>query len=154
MTYNDLLREADEEGILVIENARFDSKSDGLINGDVIGINRTVRTSAKKGCVLAEELGHYYTSTGDILNLSSAANRKQEHRARVWAYNRLIGLTGIIQCHKRRCYTANDMADYLNVTEDFLREAIAYYRSKYGEYVRLDNYVIYFEPSIGVFESI
>ena len=42
---------------------------------------------------LAEELGHHYTTVGDILDQTNVSNRKQERLARVWAYNRRIGLT-------------------------------------------------------------
>ena len=43
---------------------------------------------------MAEELGHYYTGVGDILDQSSVSNRKQELCGRVYAYNKLIGLAG------------------------------------------------------------
>ena len=36
------------------------------------------------------------------------------------------------------------MAEYLDVTEDYLEEALACYRSKYGVYTVVDNYAIYF----------
>lgn len=35
----------------------------------------------EKACVLAEELGHYYTSQGDILELDTVDAIKQEQRA-------------------------------------------------------------------------
>ncbi len=90
MVYDNLLDEADKENIYVIENAKFQSKASGLINNDVIGINKNVRSSAQRSCILAEELGHYHTSSGNILDQSSVTNRKQELHARAWAYNRLI----------------------------------------------------------------
>lgn len=40
------------------------------------------------------------------------------------------------------------------LTEEFLLEALECYRYKYGEYARLDNYVIYFEPTLVVLELI
>lgn len=42
------------------------------------------------------------------------------------------------------------MAEHLEVTEDFLKETIERYRQKYGVYVSIKNYVIYFEPTVGV----
>lgn len=76
MTYENLLQEAADENVYVIEDAPFQSLADGLIRNDVIGINRTVRQSTKRACVLAEELGHYHTTVGDIIDQSSDANRK------------------------------------------------------------------------------
>lgn len=154
MIYDNLLDEADKENIYVIENAKFQSKASGLINNDVIGINKNVRSSAQRSCILAEELGHYHTSSGNILDQSSVANRKQELHARAWAYNRLIGLYGIINAYRSGCRNGYEIAEHLNITEEFLDEALQYYRNKYGLCTTVDNYVIYFEPTLGVFEKI
>ncbi len=152
MKYEELLEESTINDVYVIENADFKSKADGLINGNVIGINRKVRTCRKRTCILAEELGHYHTTVGDIIAQSTVSDRQQELRARGWAYNRLIGLTGIINSYKRGCRSLSDAADYLEVREEFFLNAIQYYKGKYGTYVAIDNYVIYFEPSLGVLE--
>lgn len=154
MNYENLLNEAQKNNIYVIEDADFKSKSDGLINGNVIGINKNIRSYKKRSCVLAEEIGHYYTTTGDIIDQSVGFNNKQEYQARLWAYNRLIGLSGIIDSHKKGCKSAFEMAEHLNVTEDFLAETLHCYKAKYGVCAKIDNYIIYFEPSLGVFELI
>lgn len=112
----------------------------------------TLLDNAEKACVLAEELGHHYTSSGNILDQSSVQNRKQEQVARTWAYNKLIGLVGIVDAYKTGCRSRSEMADHLNVTEEFLSEALERYRNKYGTYTAVDNYIIYFEPSLGVLE--
>lgn len=149
MKYERLLEASDQENLIVREKNLPGYK--GRIYSNRVAIRRNM-TSTEKGCVLAEELGHYYTTVGNILDQSSADNHKQEYRARLWAYNELIGLRGIISAHKSGCQNMSDVADYLDVTEEFLQEALSCYRQKYGIYVKLDNYVIYFEPSIGVFE--
>ncbi len=74
----------------------------------------------EKSCILAEELGHHYTTVGNILDQSSVSNRKQELRARMWAYNKLIGLMGIIKSYEHGCQSYHEMAEYLDVTEEFL----------------------------------
>ena len=103
---------------------------------------------------MAEELGHYYTGTGDILDQSSTSNRKQEMRGRIYAYNKLIGLMGIIKAHENRCTNLSEISSYLDVTEEFLADALNYYKAKYGKIACVDNYTIYFEPYLGVFEAI
>lgn len=153
MKYESLLEEAYNNDIYVVENANFISKSDGLINGSVIGINRNVRSSRKRACVLAEELGHYHTTSGDIIPFSTD-NQKQELRARAWAYDRMVGLIGIVRCYQSCCRNRYEMAELLDVTEDFLQEALDYYSGKYGEYAVVDNYVIYFQPTLTVLELI
>lgn len=149
--YEGLLQEAYEKDIYVIEKASFNSNSKGLICDDVIGLNQTLETSTERACVLAEELGHYYTSSGDILDLSDASNRKQELIARMWSYNKLVGLTGIIRAYKANCRNIYETAEYLGVTVEFLNDAIKAYSYKYGLMTAVDNYVVYFEP-LGVME--
>ncbi len=82
------------------------------------------------------------------------SDRKQELRARAWAYNRLIGLNGIVNSYKHGCCSLLETAEYLEVTEEFLLEALQYYKGKYGRYVTIDNYAIYFEPTLGVLELV
>lgn len=150
-TYEDLLSEADRNNLVAKEKPLRANK--GRIKGNRIAINGKM-TETEKKCIMAEELGHYYTGTGDILDQSSTTNRKQELYGRVHAYNRLIGLMGIIDTYHNHCHSLAESAEYLDVTEDFLSDAISYYKSKYGISVTVDNYVIYFEPSLGVFELV
>lgn len=152
MNYEMLLNEADETGVHVIESAEFESNSDGLINGNVIGLNKRLTTSAEKACVLAEELGHHYTTVGDIIDQNRLENRKQEQQARMWAYNRLIGLMGIIRAYKAGCRNIYEMAENLEVTEEFLQNALERYQHKYGQSAKIDNYMIIFEPQLAVLE--
>lgn len=151
LRYDNLLREAADHGLYVIENATFQSQADGLINGDVIGINKKIRSTTERTCILAEELGHHYTTVGNIIDLTDTGNRKQEYRARLWSYNKLIGLSGIISTYKAGCRTIHDAAAHLDVTEEFFLEALKCYREKYGLYKIVDNYIVYFEP-LGVLE--
>jgi len=150
LSYEDLLIEAEDSGLIVKEKPL--PLSDGRIKGNRIAIRQDIPTLAEKACVLAEELGHYHTASGDILDQSSVANRKQERYGRVHAYNRLVGLIGLIDVYKHHCESLYDAAEHLHVSEDFLAESISYYRSKYGVCTTVDNYVVYFEPHIGVLE--
>lgn len=151
MIYEELLKEADREQLITKEKDLPISK--GRIKDNKIAIKRDMATT-EKACILAEELGHYHTTVGNILNQKQTSNRKQEYHARLWAYNRLIGLSGIIDSHKKGCKSAFEMAEYLNVTEDFLAETLHCYKAKYGVCAKIDNYIIYFEPSLGVFELV
>lgn len=148
-TYEDLLVEADSNGLITKEKVLPISK--GRIKGNRIAIKRDL-TEKEMKCVLAEELGHHYTGTGDILDQSSVSNRKQEHHGRIHAYNRLVSLMGIVDAHRHHCQSLSESAEYLDVTEEFLADALNYYKAKYGKGVSIDNYVIYFEPYLGVLE--
>ena len=132
------------EGLLVKEQPL--TEHDGLIRGSRIAIRKDIEAQAEKSCVLAEEIGHYRTSSGNILDQNKAESRKQEYRARLYGYNLKIGLTGLISAYEAGCGNLYEMAEYLNATEEYLKEAIQCYHSKYGVYAVVDNYVIYFEP--------
>ena len=114
----------------------------------------TGMNAAQTADTLAEELEHHYTSFGNILDQSDANSRKQERLARFRAYNRRIGLSGIIQGYRHHCRSRHELADCLDVSEEFLAEALECYREKYGLYVESDGYVIKFDPVLTVYEKI
>lgn len=150
MNYEELLIEADSNNLITKEKDLLAHK--GRIKGNKIAIKKDL-LQKEKACVLAEELGHFYTTAGDILDQETILDIKQEQRARVWAYNKLIGLFGIISSYEAGCSSLFDMAEYLDVTEEFLSEALEYYRKKYGTCKEIDNYIVYFEPNIGILEK-
>ena len=147
-----LLDQAESSGLSVQEKPL--QYNDGRIRGNRILIRSTIETRCQKAAVLCEEIGHYETAVGNILDQSVTANRKQELRGRIWAYNRLIGLTGIIRAYKMCCRNRYEMAECLDVPEDTLQEALNYYHARYGVCTQVDNFVIYFEPALGVMELI
>ena len=146
-----LLDQAESSGLSVQEKPL--QYNDGRIRGNRILIRSTIETRCQKAAVLCEEIGHYETAVGNILDQSVTANRKQELRGRIWAYNRLIGLTGILKAYKAGCRNRYEMAECLDVPEETLQEALDYYHSRYGVCTQVDNYVIYFDP-LGVMELI
>ena len=142
MTYEELLILSDSKKIVVKE--KNIPGYGGRLYKNRIAINRSLPTQAEKSCVLAEEIGHYCTTTGNILDQNDTMNRKQEYRARLYGYNLRVGLIGIINAYEARCRNLHEMAEHLDVPEDYLMEVIDCYRSKYGQYVAVDNYMIYF----------
>ena len=151
-SYEILLDEARNIGLVVKEKPL--QSGDGRIKGNKIAIRHDIKTSRQKANVLAEELGHHYTSVGCILDQTDLANRKQERQARLWGYNKLIGLMGIVRAFNAGCQNQYEIADYLDVTEEYLQECINCYQSKYGICTTVDNYVIYFVPYLTVTEMI
>lgn len=155
MEYEELLDLAKSQNIKVHEKYDFSgTRIKGLYCDGNIALSKDLHTEAEKKCVLAEELGHYETAVGDITNQSLTSNRKQELRGRLIAYNKMVGLMGFIDAYQHHCHNLHEMAEYLDVTDAFLSETIDCYRAKYGSYAKLDNYVVYFEPNIGVLELI
>lgn len=144
--YEKELQAAYDEGLDVKEK-NLKSDSAALILNNKVAINtRILSTTKEKACALAEERGHYHTSVGNILDLTIQENQKQEYKARLWGYDNKIGLYGLIRAFESFRVSTEEIADFLNVTEEYLLEAIDCYHSKYGTYVRIDNYGIIFEP--------
>ena len=152
-TYECLQDEACEDGIDVIDYTFHSNRIKGLYCDGTVAIRKDMNT-AQKTCALAEELGHHKTSVGNILDMTSAVNRKQERQARLHGYNRLIGLTGIINAFNAGCQNKYEIAEYLDITDEYLEECISCYRDKYGIYTTIDNYIIYFIPNLVVVEMI
>lgn len=152
MGYEDLLLEAEQNDLIVKEKNLL--LSDGRIKGKRIAIRKNIPTIAQKASVLAEELGHYHTTVGDILDQADTSNRKQERRARLWAYDKMIGLAGIIKGYEAGCQSRYELAECLGVTEEFLQEAIDCYKEKHGSYTEIGDYIILFEPALAVIEKI
>lgn len=152
MNYEALLDEAQQDGLIVKEKPLI--YNDGRIKGKRIAIRKDIETSTEKACVLAEELGHHHTSVGNIIDMENVSNRKQERQARIWGYNKLIGLTGIIKAFEAGCQSRHEVADLLDVTEEYFQECIDCYRDKYGVCTEIDNYTIYFIPNLAVMEKV
>lgn len=147
--YEELIIEAERQNIEVYE-VNFPTKIKGLYSDNVIAINKKL-SSKEKVCIIAEEIGHYYKTYGDILDQSHVVNRKEERKARIWAYKRLVGINDLINAYKAGVRNRYELAEYLNVTESFIEEVITYYKQAYGSYMNIDNYVVYFEP-LGILE--
>lgn len=125
----------------------------GLYYNNVIGISSKLNTDAEKRCILAEEIGHHFTTFGDILDQTNMCNKKQELIARRWAYDLIVPLEKIIEAYHYGCRNRYETADFLNVTEHFLEKTVEHYIWKYGLYKQVDGYVIYFDP-LGVMKKL
>lgn len=151
MDYEELLEEAREDGITVYENYKFNSSNiKGLYCDNNIALNHDIETNTEKSCVLAEEIGHHCTTSGNIIEIQKVDNRKQEYRARLYGYNLKIGLLGFVRAYEAGCHSLYDIAEYLDVTEEYLKEAIKCYTAKYGKCVAVDNYAVCFVPYLAV----
>ena len=145
--YEELLTDTDKENIIVTD--QFDlsgTRLKGLYCDGTIALNRDMYIKSEKTCVLAEELGHHYTTVGDIMDQTDVSNRKQERHARIWAYHKLLSLNDLIDSYKCGCQNQFEIAEHLNITEEFLIDSLTYYKEKYGLYTQQDHYIIYFDP--------
>lgn len=124
--------------------------NDGLYCDNTIFINKNIDTDVKKYCILAEELGHHFTTFGDISDQEKLENRKQELIARRWGYEHLIKISNLINVCNLGLKYRFETSEFLEVTEDFLAGAIQHYKNKYGAKLETENYIITFEPTIDI----
>lgn len=152
--YESLIEEACRAGAEVIENYNMGDggRLKGLYCDGVIALSNTLDTRTEKKCILAEELGHHLTATGNIINLNNTSSIKQERSGRIWSYNKYVGIMGIISAFKAHCQNRYEIAEHLAVSEEFLEEALDYYKQSYGRSVTLDSYIVKFEPNLQVYE--
>ena len=141
--YEKLLNYAAKQKVQTYE-LEMSKRFKGIYEDNVILINKDL-SSIEKACVLAEELGHYYTTHGNILDQSKTENRKQEQRARNWACSRMVTLDKFIDAYKNDVSNIHEFAELVCVTEEFMQEALDYYRRRYGISTIYKGYLINFE---------
>lgn len=149
MTYDELAILYDDLIIKEVDFSDFDPEEDlkGLCIKNKILIRKDLKTTTEKTCILAEELGHFFTTVGNIIDQSKIENRKQEEKARRWAVRRIASLMDFISAFEAGCRTKEEFVDHINITEEFLHWSIDYYKKRYGLMTTVDRqYAIYFEP--------
>jgi len=120
--YEDLLSEYD---YLAVEEAKLE-QYEGLYSNGCIWIKKD-EPENRKCCLLAEEIGHYCLTVGDILDQKKIESQKQELKARKWAFEKLLPICNIMFAIEKGYTTPYDMAEYFNLDEQFVRDCLKYY---------------------------
>lgn len=147
--YENLIKESQEEDLEILE-VPLTGNIKGLYCSGTIAVDSNIETAAEKSCVLSEEMGHHYKTCGNIMDLDDIRNLKQEKIARNWAYEKLVPIYSFIEAFNLGIKSRHEIADHLNITEEFLDNAIKHYKEKYGTYYAVDDYIIYFEPNLAI----
>ena len=117
-------------------------KVDGCL--PIIGINENIISDKKLfTCVLAEELGHHFTSIGDssaeYYSLTDRVNlNKTEAAALKWAAEYLLPLDEIVNAIKKGIKNIDDLSDFLGVTDEFLLERFKFIAKKQS-YIKIQE---------------
>lgn len=152
--YEELLQSAYDNGHFVIEHFDFTKCTDKLSNIEGLATKEGILLSDKlkddrhRKCVLAEEIAHRKYSTGNITDLSLVSNHRQEVKAHKEAVYNLVPFKKLVDTVIELRYESDiyTVAFELDVTEEFLLEAIKYYSLKYGPVVDYGSYIVYFNP--------
>ncbi|EAG7825415.1 ImmA/IrrE family metallo-endopeptidase [Listeria monocytogenes] len=135
--------------LTIIEDGNMETSLKGLYYNSKIFINPD-QTDIEIRCTLAEEVGHHERTAGNIIAQKTINDIKQERLARNWGYESLVPLRKIIDAYYEGFTEYYEVADYLEVTEEFLKYSIKYYKNKYGNVVECNGYVIVFTNSIQI----
>lgn len=142
-SYDELLDIAYQKGLTVFEDVPLNYKQRGLIFIDTILLSDRLKTLKDKRAVLAEEITHFDTNTGNILN-----NRYEEiraHRALIKGNISLRELLdAIIDCNYSASY--NSVAELLDVPEWLFKEIYNLYSALPFRDMTYRNCKITFNP--------
>lgn len=130
--------------IPVIEIPLKDRGFSGLYRNGRIYLDPTLPTNEKKE-VLMEEYCHHLTSAGNILDYDHPESRKQENRARRLSIEELVSLDSILDCFKSGIESKSEVADYFDLSEEFIQDVITHYYQKYGHSIFYKRHIIVFD---------
>jgi hypothetical protein len=115
----------------------------------VITVDSSVTKHAEQIVKIAEELGHHYTTSGNLLTdkrKSKVSIRKQEQLARRWAFRYTVSLSGIVDAYQAGAHSLHEMAEFMGIEMLFLAEALDTYGMIYGKETPYGNLTIHFDP--------
>lgn len=96
--------------------------------------------------VLAEEIGHYYTSHGNITDYNKIENMKQEVKARRFGIELIVTLDGLIEAWRLGLHNLYEVAEHFEVRQSYVLEALNHYKVKYNNVAMHNGYRITFDP--------
>lgn len=99
---------------------------------------------------LHEEVSHYDFTVGDISEEKTLDDRKQERLARSRAMESTVTLDGLVYCFIHELWLPDEIADYFEVTEKYLRDALDNYATKRGILFRFNDYYFDFKHGLNI----
>lgn len=130
-TLTDIFEIIEKEHI-IIEEVDLQNNIDGIYLKipdlyPIIGVSTSIINDNKKYIsTLAEELGHHFTSLGDLtaeyFTYSDRILRaKQEYKARRWAANFLISTNDLIHALSSSITSLSDLSNYFSVSCELIK---------------------------------
>ncbi|MCI2948378.1 ImmA/IrrE family metallo-endopeptidase [Staphylococcus caledonicus] len=146
--YEQLL--AQNEHIKIKDTHSLPDGYSGFYKDGIILIDKNL-SETRKAEVLYEELAHHKLTYGNILDQSKWINRKFENYAKRHGYEAALPLRIIVEAHNYGVSNLYELAQYVQLSENYIVEILGHYKQKYGYPTRYGKYVIQFEP-LRVFE--
>ncbi len=130
MKTNELYSIADKSGIKIDRFNLPDNRSLSVSYMDklFIGLDNNVNGAEERVC-LAHELGHCETMSFYNIYSPLDIRGKHERRANIWAIKAMVPYTSYMHALQRGIREIYSLAEYFNVTEDFMKKAVEYYKT-------------------------
>lgn len=130
MHINDLYAIADKNNISVYHFPLGSSIKSMSVPG-AIGMDADhIETTAEEQTMLAHELGHCVTGSFYTGNSPHELKAQKEYRANKWAVQTLIPFTELSEAFQNDITDPWELAEYFNVSRDFINFTIKYYEDK------------------------
>lgn len=129
MKTNRLYRIAEENGIVIDRISLPLNLSASVMceNKMYVAIDKNIRGAEERVC-LAHELGHCQTASFYNIFAPLDVRGKHERRADKWAIKRLVPPTKYKNALRNGYNDIYSLAEYFDVTADFMKKAVDYYR--------------------------
>lgn len=124
---------ANEHNCYITQNRTKASKSFVMETNDTYYINidaSRIETSAERKVCLAHELGHCISGTTYTINHSSLYRGSAEYRADYRGAQLVIPIEDLKKCVGNGIIEKYELAEYFNVTEEFVERALYIYGNK------------------------
>ncbi|MDS3920126.1 ImmA/IrrE family metallo-endopeptidase [Staphylococcus epidermidis] len=141
--YEQLL--AENEHIKIRDTHSLPNGYSGFYKDGVILIDKNL-PEKRKAEVLYEELAHHKLTYGNILDQSKWINRKFENYARRYGYETALPLRIIVEAHNYGVSNLYELAEYVQLSEEYIVEILKHYKNKYGIGTHYGEYLITFDP--------
>ena len=130
METNRLYRLAEKSGVTVDRFPLPENGSVSIKNGDSMFIAVDAKaTSTLERVYLAHELGHCVTSSFYNVYSPFDIREKHERRANIWAVNKLVPKSLYLKALRQGYDNIYSLAEYFDVTPDFMKKAVEFYKS-------------------------
>ncbi|WP_341775575.1 ImmA/IrrE family metallo-endopeptidase [Staphylococcus pasteuri] len=141
--YEELLTK--NEHIKIKDTHSLPNGYSGFYKDGIILIDKNL-SETRKAEVLYEELAHHKLTYGNILDQSKDINRKFENYARRYGYEAALPLRIIVEAHNYGVSNLYELAEYVQLSEEYIAEILKHYKNKYGIGTHYGEYLITFDP--------
>ncbi|MPM53532.1 hypothetical protein SDC9_100300 [bioreactor metagenome] len=91
-----------------------------------------IESMAEEACIIAHEAGHITTGATHYISSPFDLIEKHEHKAFAYSVIRLVPKAELDQAVRRGLSEVWQLADYFNLPEEFMANAIEYYKITSG----------------------